>query len=209
MLMVMSEKSPADSYATPVDQTPYDFMNTNEPAPKKSLLPSHFGFRGKLLILIGGAIALMAVAAIVVGLLMQSGGSTIEQMREIAKQQTELARIADIGARHAKGETAKNLAFTTKSTIGSDQTATLAYLTAQKQKISSKEMAEGKNTKTDDLLTRAEQTNQFDAVFIEVMKQKLTDYRTKVKAAYDEASSKKAKAVLADDYNHVSVLLTN
>jgi hypothetical protein len=207
--MIMSQKSPANSYATPADQSPYDFMNTGEPIPQKSGFGGNMSFRAKLLILIGGAIALMAVAAIVIGFFIKSGGATIEQTRAIAAQQTELIRIADIGVKKAHSETAKNLAFTTKTTLTSDQQATLSYLTSQKQKVSSKDLATSKSSKTDIQLTQAEQTNQFDDVFIQIMKQKLADYQTKVKTAYDGATSKKAKAVLADNYNHVSALLTN
>jgi hypothetical protein len=209
MLMVMSEKSPAGSYATPAEKSPYDFINTNEQPPKKSILPGNTSFRGKLIILIGGAVALMAVVAIVIGAFMQGGGKTNEQMLEIAKQQNELVRIADIGTKKARSASAQNLAITTKSTIGSDQRATVAYLEGQNIKVTIKELALGKNSKTDQLLVLAEQSNQFDEKFEMTLKEQLTDYRADVKKAYDEASGKKPKAILADNYNHVSALLAD
>lgn len=190
-------------------KSPYDFLNNSTSQPKRSLLPTNLSFRHKLLAIGGVAVIVMIIIAIVSSLFLKGGAGTVEQMRALAIEQNELIRVADIGTEKARSSSTLNLATTTKSTLISDQRVTIAYVTSQKQKLPAKELVTGKNTKTDDLLRRAEQANQFDEVFTKELQTELKKYQANVKKAYDEASSKKAKTVLSDNYNHVKVLVSN
>jgi hypothetical protein len=203
MLMAMANTDPSSTASS--DQSQYDFIMDGDKKPKKQLMPTRF--RYKLLFLVGGAVVVLIILAVAASTLLRGSGSSIEQLKELAKQQTELARIADIGTRKARSASAINLAVTTKSTLESDQKATVSYLTGQKQKLGAKDLGMNKNTKTDDLLLRAEQSNQFDEAFTQNMRAQLTTYQIEVKKAYDKASGKKLKALLADNYNHVNTLL--
>lgn len=194
---------------TPQPKSPYDFL-ANDPRKQRRSLPlAGLSFRKKLLLLGGGAVIIMIIIALVSSLFLNGSSNTVQQIRALAIEQNELIRISELGSQKARSSNAMNLAVTARATITSDQKATITYLGSQKQKIPAKELATGKNAKTDDLLRRAEQANQFDDVFTKELQTELKTYQANVKKAYDATSSKKAKALLSDNYNHVKVLIGN
>jgi hypothetical protein len=205
----MGDNTPESSYATPPEKSDYDFIMKDKPKGRPNLLPVTPGssLRNRILVVVAAGVLLIALIAILASFFIRDSKSTITEMTEIAKQQQELIRVATLGTQNARTANGMNLAVTAKSTLESDQKATVAYLTSQKQKIDQKTLALGKNSQTDSLLTLAEQTNKFDETFTEIMRSELTKYQAQIKKTHDSATSKKAKQVLADNYAHVGALL--
>jgi len=72
-----------------------------------------------------------------------------------------------------------------------------------------KTLASTKDTKTDDLLTSADQANHFDEVFIKTIRERLQKYQLALKKVYEATSKTSTKDTLSKDYNAVDTLLGN
>lgn len=196
----------------PRSSDPYGFiMDAGTPAPK-SKLPIPMGStskNGRILIVIIGAVILAIIAAIVMAFLSSGGDQTIKDVTKLAQEQNELIRIADIGAKKAKGTEAQNLALTTKFTITSDQKQTLEYLSTQRHKVSSSILKATKNTQTDNALTVAAQNNNFDETFIKTIGSMLISYKSDVSKTYNDATARpNAKKLMTTLYNNINTLST-
>lgn len=200
MLMFMQ---PESHNPHPVSN-PYEFLN----AP----LPTNAGSSGDkkkriIIVAVVGSIILMLIA-IILSLALGSGPSNKTELLSLAKQQNELIRIAELGAQKSHESQAKNLAIITKLTLTTDQQPLINALKAQKLTITPQDLSSGKNTKTDEALTAAEQANRFDEVFITTMQQQLTTYQKSLKQAYDNpATGKKLKATLDSQYRNASLII--
>lgn len=182
-------------------QPDYDFIvNAKHPA-KKPMLPGGASKQSRIFIALGGALVLVIVAFIVMTLLSSTGNGDKETLTKAAQQQTEIIRISKIGMEKARDPATKNLATTAALSLQSDQSALL-----KRVKVPAKELALGKNSKTDVTLTTAEQSNRFDEVFTQVLQTELINYQKTIKKAYDNASGKQLKTTLADQYNHANLL---
>jgi hypothetical protein len=62
------------------------------------------------------------------------------------------------------------------------------------------------NKKVDEKLTQAEQVNNFDAVFLEIIKADLIAYAQSLQTAYKNNSSKKTKSALESQFNNAATL---
>jgi len=156
-----------------------------------------------LMVVAGGALLLM-VFAIVFSLIFGGGGTATERLVSLARQQTELMRVADIGVEKARGSDAQNLAAIVKLSVGSNQQELIPLID---RKLPAKELALGENAKTDELLTTAEQNNRFDEAFTELMTQELADYQAALKQAFDASSSASTKKVLNTAYQNTQTIL--
>jgi adenine-specific DNA methylase len=182
---------------------PYQFITDANHKPKKPMLPSGNSKQARILIVAGGVVALLIIGVIVMSLISSAGKGNQETLLKAAKEQAELIRVSKIGIDKARDPATLNLAMTTNLSLQSDQAALLKHV-----KTSSKELALGKNTKTDIALTTAEQSNRFDEVFTQTIQAELTTYQKTLKSAYDGSSGKTLKATLAEQYTHASILTT-
>ncbi len=187
------------------EQSPYHFITNADHAPKKSLL-SGSSKQGRIIIVAIGVIILITIVLVASTLLSAGSNAAKAELIKTAQAQTEIIRISKLGIDRAKSTSAKNLATTTYLSLQSDQSELLAALGKQGVKLNAKELALGKNAKTDTLLTNAEQSNKFDEVFIKTIQTELTQYQKTVKAAYDKVSGKTLKATLKDQYANANTL---
>ena len=187
------------------DQQPsYDFITNPAQAQKKSLLPGGGdSLQIRIIVVAAGLILLLIVGFIGMTLISSGGKSQQDALIKLTQQQAELVRISKIGIDKARDPAALNLATTTNFTLRSDQQALIVVA-----KTPAKQLALGKNAKTDIALTAAEQANRFDEVFTQTLQTQLTAYQKNLKIAHEGASSKKTKTVLAEQYAHATSLLT-
>jgi hypothetical protein len=116
-------------------------------------------------------------------------------------------RIADIGIKGGVDPGVVAYAQTTKSTVQSQQTKIVAYLTKKKIKLTPLILSAQKNTRTDAALTAATAANRFDTVFTDTITAELTNYASDLKTDYESASSKTTKDILATSYSNTTLLL--
>lgn len=190
------------------EQNPYQFI-VDESHQKKSPLPS-FGSskQSRLFIVLGGVLVLIILGIIIASILSSASNAGQNEIIKAAQKQTELVRVSEIGLKLAKGSSAKNLATSINLSLQSDQAALLSTLSANGLKVSTKELALGKNQKTDTLLTSAEQSNKFDEIFIQTIQAQLVDYQKTLKSAYDKTDSKKIRTTLETQYKTAGLLAT-
>lgn len=186
----------------------YDFIMNTDHKPKKPLVPSGNSKQSRIIIVVVAAFVLIIAVIVVFSLISSAGNAGKDELIKAAQQQSEILRISKLGTDRARGTSAKNLATTTSLSLQSDQTTLLASLKSHGIKLSSKDLALGKNAKTDTILTTAEQSNKFDEVFTQTIQAELVTYQKTLKAAYDKADSNKLKQTLSDEFNHASLLAT-
>ncbi|HUP26673.1 MAG TPA: hypothetical protein VM124_03460 [Candidatus Limnocylindrales bacterium] len=186
---------------------PYDFITQPSAPVRRSWLPGGNSKKKRILIIAIGAFILLLMVVGVVGLLGSGDDGLKADYVSLAQQQAELIRVSDIGISKARGTEAKNLAVTTKYSILSEQTAILSQAKKARAQTDPKIIAAGKDNKTDTQLTTASQTNQFDEVFIKIMKANLKKYQQTLKKVHDETTDKKTRDVLSQDYANAALLI--
>jgi hypothetical protein len=187
---------------------PYQFIVDTDHTKKKPLVPTGNSKQSRIFIVLGGVLLLLIIGIIVSVLISNASNAGKVDLVKVAQKQAELVRVSDLGMQRAQGTSAKNLATTVNLSLQSDQTALVASLKSAGVKVSAKELALGKNPKTDTTLTNAEQANKFDEVFTQTIQAQLLEYQKSLKVAYDKASSKKLKQTLSDQYNTAGLLAT-
>jgi hypothetical protein len=188
----------------PGSQTPYDFFLKDQPKLKKDLSLGGGSLKKRLLIAGVGVVVLLMVLIVFMSLVFGGNKGVNQQLLELAQEQTEIVRVADVGVTKSRGAAAKNLAITTKYSVTTSLNELLSLL---KKKANGKELGLKKNSRTDQTLDSAATNDNFDEVFTETLQTSLKAYRTNAKKIYDASSGQKTKKVLADAYNGVSVLL--
>jgi hypothetical protein len=101
----------------------------------------------------------------------------------------------------------KNFAATAKVTLASSQSQVIQYLTSNGQKVDAKKLGLKINPQTDEQLTTAAAAGTYDETFREIMKSELNTYMNDMSAVYKEATGKKGRALLSDQYNQAQLLL--
>lgn len=187
------------------EQDPYHFIHNTAQTPKKSLLTGS-SKKGRIIIVAIAVIVLITIVLVISTLLSASKNASKADLIKAAQSQTEIIRVSKLGVDRARSTSAKNLATTTYLSLQSDQSKLITALGKQGVKLNAKDLALGKNTKTDTLLTNAEQSNKFDDVFTQTIQKELRQYQNTMKVAYDKVSSKTLKQTLKDQYANASLL---
>ena len=131
-----------------------------------------------------------------------------QEWLSLAQKQQESIRGSDVGRRKAHVRSTKNLAATTKYSLESSQSAINKIAKKNGAIVTTKTLALGKSAKTDNALKVAEQTNQFDKVFQEILKKELNDYQTELKKLYESSTGKTTKTGLSTAYTNAGLLAT-
>lgn len=187
---------------------PYQFIVDTDHTKKKLRGPAGNSKKSRILIVLGGLLALVIIAMIVMAVISRATSAGNAELVKAAQKQTELVRVSKIGLDRATGTSAKNLATSVNITLQSDQIAMSSTLKAAGAQASPAELALGKNAKTDTALTNAEQSNKFDEVFITTIQAQLVEYQKLLKAAHDKSDSKKVKQSLATQFESAGLLAT-
>ena len=159
-------------------------------------------------IVIAGLVGFLLLFAIVIILLISSSGkpnNTI-QIVNLAKQQTELIRVAELGLKDARTTQAKDLAITTSMSVTSDFSNLKNTIRAAKLKIKVTEL-KSKDTKTDAALETALQNNRFDEEFMKILQAQLVSYQKNMDLTYKATQNKALKESLKKQYQNASILI--
>jgi len=183
----------------------YNFIMDNSRPAKKSLIPKGNSLLQRILIFTVLAGLLITIGVAVFSFIF-SGSDNTDKLVNIAAQQTELARVAAIGEKEAVGVDAKNLASTVSLSLISGQQQLVEVIKKQGRKIKPEELNAAKDTKTDQQLTAAGQSNRFDETFTEIMQTGLVNYQKDLNEAYNASNSRTEKLALENLYNQVKLL---
>ena len=184
---------------------PYEFI-INHNTPKARL----FNFGGgslalRLAILVGGLVVLFTVIALVVALLAPKGNA--ESLRQIAQQQQEILRVANLADNNVTDQNVKNFVANVDASMRTSKIQTLAFLDAHNIKMEPKTLALGRDTKTDVLLQNAAAAGTYDSTAVDTLTTQLETYEALLKSTSKQTSSKQTLKVLQDCFNSVYMLL--
>lgn len=194
--------APAPGSMPPAGQ--FDFIVNAKPKGSNWLLAAPL--KTRIFVVVGGFIALLLVAWIVIALL-SGGTSSPDRLVSVAQQQIELTRVAKSAADNLQSPSIKNLASNIKLSMMSDDQALLAYITATGSKPDDKVLALGKNAATDQLLASAVTSGTYDQTYLSIAKNQLNTYALELKQAFNTASSTKERTLLSNAYSHAQLLI--
>jgi hypothetical protein len=186
---------------------PYGFIMDAQNKPKRGLKPSTDSKGKRVLFAIVALVILLIVFKVGSSLLFGSKISNAQLLTTLVAQQQEINRVSDLGLRSASDPATTAYAETTKLSILTQQNKLLAYLKKKNVKITPLAMAALLNTKTDAALKTAYESNQFDAVYLTILRKELINYAASVKKDYATASNTTSKQILLDAYNSTVLLL--
>lgn len=189
----------------PNGSNPYDFI-MNSGTPKKSF-GSGSSMAQRILIVAVGAMLLLIGVIVVFSILTKGGSSASAQLTELAQQQTEIARVADIGVQKATSPATKNFAHITKLSMISGQQQTIAFAAKQGHKINDKQLALKQSNTIDQRLNDAASNNSFDATFVKLLGDQLNSYRQSVLNTYKTSNNIKERSMLQDYFSSVNILI--
>ena len=192
----------------PGGNNPYDFILNGNQKPKKTLLPNAKTKKGRLLVVLGGAVGILILLFIVLSLVLSGGGGT-KDLLTIAQTQTEIARVSSDTSAKARNITTRNFAATVRITVSSQQQQTVSYMTSHKQKVAPKKLILGMNPKTDESLKTAEAAGRYDQELLTILEKSLADYQLQLSQTYKATSSKSQKAMLQKFFEEVGALIKN
>jgi hypothetical protein len=133
--------------------------------------------------------ALVVAAAIVLGLLivvfssfLGSKGVNTKQIVDLIARGQEISRVSDLVAQQSKDADTINLATTASTTISSDQEQLVDYIHKNvHKKIKNKDIDALKDSKTDEQMQAANQTNSLSSYYYGYLKKQLENYQAAIK----------------------------
>lgn len=199
---------PAPNYSgRPGGHNPYEFIvNANTPQLGAVATVKNDNFLKKMIAVILGVILLFVIGGTLATKLIPSS-DIAPQLINLVQEQQEIIRVAKLGTDNANELSVRSLAFNAQLGVTSSQSDLMTYMGSIGTKVGKKQLGLKQDSKTDELLTNAKATSTYDSAFSGVMKTQLTAYQADVQAAYKAATGKKAKEVLAKNYDAATLLL--
>lgn len=185
------------------EHNPYEFITSHQP-PRRNDGSSK---KQRIIFVLAGAGALLIVALLFMSLLHSGSPDTKADYVSLLQQQTELVRVSEIGTKKARADGTQNLAYIANYSLLSEQAELKDLAKKAGAAIDAKTLALGKNPQTDILLTQADQNNNFDAVFTDILKQSLQKYQQQLQKIYNESSGASVHTTLHNDFVGVGLLI--
>lgn len=189
------------------EQPPYDFIMNSGAAPQKpGLLPAGADKKQRVLIAAGVGVVLLIIFGVAYNLLFNRPDPTLAASLKMAQQHTEALRVADIGLKKARSSDARNLAATVKLSLQSSEDKIVA-IASKGRKLNKAQLEATKDTKTDELLTRADQNNLFDQAFRETIQAQIRAYLKQLRVVYEGSTSKADQKTLDEVHSQLNKIL--
>lgn len=159
------------------------------------------------IIIFAGGIVLVLIATIIISSLISANtGKAGKAIVDLAAYQTELKRVIGLGNDKTRDATLHNKSITASYTLESDYQQTVKMLNARKIKPGKDFATKYAGQQTDQLLDAADKSNNFDAKYEEVFKEKLTKYKAKLAEVYPLLAPNEKQAIKSQS-DHVKILL--
>lgn len=179
----------------------YDFFLKDPQPTKRTIVPLGHGssFGRSLLMLVGGAVAVFIVFALVLNIFF-ARKLDVKTLTQITQQQQEIARIADLAELNATSQDVQNLAVTSELATQTSQFQLLDYLTTKHHVIKTDTLQATQSKTTDSKLTSAQQTGNYNSVYLDTLDSQLASYQTKLSQVYKATKVTSLKKILQANY---------
>jgi hypothetical protein len=207
MLMQPTQQMPNPNTPPPKNQLPtmYDFILSDQSAGRKN----KSGGQGKR----AGVAVLAGLLVVVAGLFgynyISNSSSNSAQLIDAKATQTELIRVAALADTKAKLASTKNLAATISINTSSDLQKISDVLVKKKTKVLPTDISKKKNTKTDEVLSAAEPSGSYDAVFNTTILSVLAQYRSSLTSLINATSAKTEKSIYIKMRDKLAVIIAS
>ncbi len=186
----------------------YDFIMNPPQPPKKPILPGKNSSKQTRLFMIFGGLFVLILVMMLLFSLFFSGGSRKDVLIKLANQQAAIVSLSDVGLDKSKSSQTRSFAITAKLSLASARQDLIQLLSKQGVKSGDKRLNDGKDSQTEEKLKAAEQNNQFDTVFNQVIRAKLSEHQKSLQAAHDSATGNEKKT-LESQLHQTDLLLSN
>ncbi len=186
----------------------YDFiMNEQKRAKRPGItLPDNGTPGGKILLLVG-LFGVIILFFFLVSFIVGRSGEDKTVFLTLLQQQTELNRVAGLGAVEASSnQSIQNASTNIQVVVTSDQQQLTSALTAKKITFKPKALAKSTNPATDQRLADAKAAANFDSVYMSILNEQLVDYQGTLQQTYNTTKSKSVKETLSKSYEHTKEL---
>jgi hypothetical protein len=184
----------------------YEFI-TNPSAPQRAGgmgRPNSMIMR--IVVVAGGLTVLIILFVILKGVL--SGGSAAPLYFSLLQDQDEIVHLAtNAGQEKSLSQENMNFSLNAQLSMTSAERQFATYLKANGQKINAKQVALKESPLIDKQLTDASAASNYNAVYTEIMKTKLTNYQTSLTQTYKKTKGSKGKALLSQQFEASKLLL--
>ena len=179
--------------------------NPVKPTPKVQLLAGGSKMQ-RILLALGGLTMLVIIIAIAASVIGGGGPDRLALMTSVAQQQTELNRVATLGANKATTSAVRGAARSIQLTSLSARSQVSSYLVTNKEQLNPKLLPLKRDAKTDTALSDAAANNTYNATFADVITTDLDSYMSSLKAAYDAKPGPKGQALLKSQYDDAQLM---
>ena len=190
----------------------YGFITEPSKPPRKPLsLPSLGGNSSlpvRIAVVLGGLLTLIIIFAIAKSLF--SGGGNTQALTAVAQQQQSMIHILSSSSSNSStlSENDQNFAATANVTLTSAQHELVHYMAANGKKVKAKTLKLKISPSVDKQLTTAASDNTYDSTFKQVMQGQINTYEKTLRAAYQQTTGPKGRALLKDQFQGAQLLLT-
>lgn len=192
----------------PTAHNKYDFIMADQKKSKKPnfSLPNDGSAKQKMIVFFG-LIGVLLIFFLVIFMVASRGGENKTMFLSLLRQQTELARVAGLGASEPSvDQSLQNVSANVQLVVASDSQQLQQTLAAKKITFKPKDIAKSVNAATDTSLTEAKAAANFTSIYISILDAQLTDYEDSLQDAYNKTGSKSIKETLTKNYDHAQEL---
>lgn len=189
----------------PLNTNQYDFINNNQQQPK-----SKFSFGGGMsgkLKMVGIGLGVFVLLMVIFTLLFSGGGGDVDPLLKIAKEQSKVIAIAEIGADKAGGVQAQSIAYNSLLSVTSQQNDVVTLITRNGKKIKPKDYTLAADSASVKDLSQAETNGRFDEVFLTTLKTTLENYQKNLSTNFKDLNGPTAKQSLQNANESVNLLI--
>lgn len=190
---------------TTSDNTSYDFILKTEEPEQKPLL-SRLNKKRLLIFMAVIATCLITLGIVMSSLNAKADAAQKQRLVQIAQLQTEIVRVAGIGAEKAVKPENQSRARAIRDGIGSSLDTTIKLLGFRGETPTDETLAATKNPETDTSLDKAAVYGTFDRTFEKLIDKQILDYQRVVLAA-DKAGNTSERKAMESAYNQANSML--
>lgn len=189
-------------------QNNFDFIVNPPKKTRRGLIPNFggSGFLPKIILIVGGAIALMA-ALWAITLIFGGPGANIEKTTSMVQTQEEIIRVAGIAQKSIVGQNLRDASATTKSTLASQQSKWNTALVEEGVELKGDMLKLKENTEIDADLESSRISGTFDETYAEILETMLRSYATEMETFFNQSENTAERERLSADFQQVNLLL--
>jgi hypothetical protein len=190
----------------PEDKNPYDFILNNPNSAKKTKF-AVTSFKQRLIVVIAGLLILVVIAVVVLNLLSSSSSKSANPLLQLAATQQDILDIAKTGSGKTKDQSMIVVSETISIVCASHYNETNAYIAKTSlAKTSAAKITALRDKTYKTSLDNATKNGDYEAVYKQLLANKLNTYKTQIRAAYTSSSKQTLKTQLNNEYQEITTI---